>query len=117
MNGSTGLGDALLHGEPQGLYADLLDYYVQCSRVRGGCALCTSRRLCVAEWDALVERGTACQLVRKLKAFTRLTAGEQSLYSREEHLSQSPHKAHRQRQQDDPLEQPALRAVQEAVIP
>jgi len=90
----------------------------QCASTNNMCRNCRTLERCVEWWDAVaVEVQDEQQAIDAVAEFRRLSAGEEALYGGDKHLGQPPHKSHRKRQQDDPLEESALSAVQEAVIP
>lgn len=103
----------------------------RCSARGGGCEGCVSARACLRLWFLWVDSSDSAngikrqaQRIEALEALPgwRLQPGEalsgkQSLHHRDEYLCKPPHKTHRQRKQHDPLEQAAVSARQEAVVP
>lgn len=89
-----------------------------CSARHRQCRGCAVVAECLRWWDGMaVNVATRRDCVFALAEFRRLTAHQDALQHGDEHLRQTPHEAHRQREQHDPLEQPALRARQERVVP
>lgn len=99
-------------------FEPVLRVVLKCSEMHYNCRRCPVIAECMRWWDTVaVDVTSERDAVVALAEFRRLAAGEESLYRRDEHLSQPPHEADRQRKQHDPLEQPALRARQKTVVP
>lgn len=99
-------------------FAPVLRVVLECSRMHYNCRQCPVLAECKRWWDAVATEVTSERdAVYALAEFRRLAAHEDALDDRDEHLGQPPHKADRQRKQHDPLEEPAISAIEKRVVP
>lgn len=99
-------------------FAPVLRVVLECSRMHYNCRQCPVLAECKRWWDAVATEVTSERdAVYALAEFRRLAAHEDAQDDRDEHLGQPPHKADRQRKQHDPLEEPAIGAIKERVVP